>query len=245
MNTEMQRRTFLKTVGIGAGAAVATPAALSKTAANAQETTATVYGVLVDTRRCVNCKSCHIACKSWWDNETDPTTFKTDFTPQTWCYVGEHESGSYDAGDANVVFTKRQCMHCEDPTCVNVCPQNETDTPAMQKLADGPVVLDHDNCIRCQMCVNNCPFGVPKFSTDENKVLKCVFCYGRTRDGRAPACASTCPTRALQFDTLENIQALADQAEADGYPVARSDPAGNGTSWIYVFEVGAEVDLTA
>ncbi len=245
MNTEIKRRTFLKAVGLGAGAAVATPVALSKTAANAQEATATVYGVLVDTRRCVNCKSCQIACKSWWDNETDPTTFKTNFTPQTWCYVGEHESGSYDAGDASVVFTKRQCMHCEDPTCVSVCPMNGTDTPAMQKLADGPVVLNHDNCIRCQMCVNNCPFGVPKFSTEENQVRKCVFCYGRTREGRAPACVDTCPTGALQFDTLENIRALADQAEADGYPVVRVDPAGSGTSWIYVFEVGAAVDLTA
>ncbi len=246
MDTDIKRRTFLKSVGVGAGVAVAGPAIAVAQGAEGDggAIPTTVYGVLVDTRRCVNCKSCQIACKSWWDNETDPTTFKTDFTPQTWCYVGEHESGSYDAGDANVVFTKRQCMHCEDPTCVSVCPQSGTETPAMQKLSDGPVVLDHDNCIRCLQCVNNCPFGVPRFDTDQSKVLKCVFCYGRTRDGRAPACVDTCPTGALQFDTIENIQALADQAEADGYPVAATDPAGNGTSWIYVFEKGVEVQLT-
>ena len=244
MTTDIKRRTFLKTVGIGAGAAVAGPAALSGIKAKAEETTATLHGVLVDTRRCVNCKACQIGCKSWWDNETDPTTFKTDYTPQTWCYVQEHESGTYAAGDAAPVFAKRQCMHCADPTCVNVCPQNGTETPAMQKLADGPVVLNHENCIRCQMCVNNCPFGVPKFDTGQNKVLKCVFCFGRTRAGRAPACVDTCPSGALQFDTLENIQALAEQAEADGYPVAATDPAGNGISWIYVFEKGAEVQLT-
>jgi len=244
MATDIKRRTFLKTVGLGAGAAVVSSETLSGPEAKAQNATDTAYGVLVDTRRCVNCKSCQIACKAWWDNETDPTSFKTDFTSQTWTFVQEYEQGSYDGGDVKPAFVKRQCMHCEEPACVSACPMNGSDTPAMQKLVDGPVVLDHENCIGCQMCIASCPFGVPKFDTGTGKVLKCKFCVGRARDGREPACVGTCPAGALQFGTLENIETLALQAEADGCRVVRTDPAGKGTSWMYVFEAECEVELT-
>ena len=96
MAKKIGRRDFLKGAGIAAGALAAVPAALVLTSEEAQAQSATTYGVLVDTRRCVNCKACQIACKMWNGNQPDPTTFKTDFTSATWTYVQEYETGYYN-----------------------------------------------------------------------------------------------------------------------------------------------------
>ncbi len=232
MAEKMNRRELLKTVGIGAGA-VALPILVP---GKAQAQQGVTHGVLVDTRRCVNCKSCQISCKAWNDNQLDPTTFKTSFSESTWTYVQEDESGVFPT--VEYVVTKRQCMHCEDPVCVESCPM---DGLAIHKESDGPVLVDHTNCVRCLACVRNCPYGVPKFDSQEDKIAKCVFCFGRLRDEQQPACVNTCVAGALQAGTLEAITTLAEAAVSDGYPVYGLD-SGWETSWIYVFPKGVDPD---
>ena len=235
----INRRKFLQVMGIGIGVA-ALPARklLADDLPGLGE--GQTYGVLVDTRRCVDCKACQIGCKVWNENEPDPTTFKTDFTPQTYTYVQEHEAGAFDEVAPTVVFTtaKRQCMHCEEPACVAACPQGGD---AIHKEANGAVVINHDNCIKCQLCVNNCPYGVPKFDADASQIRKCVFCYDRLEMGVKPACVSTCPADALIVDTRENIVALAEEAVSAGAAVYGNE-AGAGTSWLYVFAPGTDPD---
>lgn len=233
MTTKMGRRGFLKMLGIGAGA-LAVPAILPLEEAQAQ--TATAYGVLVDTRKCIDCKACQVACKVWNSNQPDPTTFKTSFSESTWCYVQEDEVGYYDPLAPNVQYitTKRQCMHCVDPVCIYYCPMGGL---AIHKEPDGPVVINHDNCIRCASCVHSCPYSVPRYDATLNKIVKCDFCFDRLRTGEEPACVSTCVAGALQAGTMADITALANAAAGDGYPVygLTSDEK---TSWIYIFPKG-------
>lgn len=233
----MNRRKLLKNVGIGAGALV-TYSVLPKSKSKAE--TATTYGVLVDLRLCVGCKSCQIACKGWNGNTPDPTTFKTDFTAQTWTYVQEYESGSYDdtAPAVKCIAVKRQCMHCEEPLCVENCPQNGE---AIHKESNGAVIINHDNCIRCKLCVSSCPYGVPQYDSDADKIQKCVFCFDRLEDDKEPACVGTCPAGALQFDTTDNITSKAVDAISDGCAVYGID-TGWETSWVYVFPKDIEPD---
>jgi formate dehydrogenase iron-sulfur subunit len=241
MTKEINRRGFFKKLGkfgLGAGAVVAAPALLPLSELKAATATAVKYAILVDTRKCVGCKACQVACKVWNDNEPDPETFKTDFTKDTWTFVQEDEVGYFNENTPNVKFitTKRQCMHCEDPVCVRYCPMNGL---AIHKEADGPVLINHDNCLRCLSCVNSCPYGVPKFDSAANKVRKCVFCFGRLRKDEKPACVDTCVAGALQSGTLEEITALAQTAESGEYPVyGMSD--GAKTSWIYIFPKGVD-----
>ncbi len=238
----IQRRDFLKTLGLGAAAATL-PIHLIPGKAQA-ETVGIIrlnnYGVLVDTRKCVNCKSCQITCKVWNDNQPDPSSFKTDFTAQTWTFIQEKEVGSYDQESPTVKFApaKRQCMHCADPVCVSNCPKGGL---AIHKEPDGPVLVNHENCIRCQACVNSCPYGVPKLDTEADQIVKCIFCFGRLREGIMPACVNTCPPGALQFSSLDEIRGLAFQAAFAGYPVYGLPP-GEETSWIYIFPQGFEPD---
>lgn len=231
----MSRRKFIKELGIGAGALVAYDI-LSKNEVRAQ--TGTTYGALVDLRSCVNCKACQIACKAWNGNTPDPTTFKTDFTSQTWTYVQEYETGKYDevSPSVKIATAKRQCMHCADPVCVANCPQGGE---AIHKESNGAVIITHENCIKCQICVNTCPYSVPRYDAGADKIEKCVFCFDRLQLGKEPACVNTCPAGALTFDTTENITTLANQAVSDGYPVYGLD-SGEETSWVYVFPNGID-----
>jgi Fe-S-cluster-containing dehydrogenase component len=96
------------------------------------------------------------------------------------------------------------CMHCESPTCAEVCPAD-----AIKRSADGIVQTARKPlCIACNNCVLACPFGVPKMNTEMNLMMKCDMCYDRTSVGKKPMCASVCPSQALFYGTREEIKRL-------------------------------------
>ena len=112
-----------------------------------------------------------------------------------------------------------QCMHCDNPPCVEVCPVQAT-----WKEKDGIVVIDYDWCIGCRYCMAACPYdgrrfnwSTPEISEQEvNKdqhylgnrlrkkgvMEKCTFCIQRSRSGKNPACVEACPTGARIFGNL-------------------------------------------
>ena len=85
-------------------------------------------------------------------------------------------------------------MHCEDAGCMNICPA----PGALYRTEEGAVAYDRDKCIACKLCVNACPFDVPRYDA-EGKVTKCHLCFDRIGAGMEPACVKTCPTGALKL----------------------------------------------
>ena len=95
-----------------------------------------------------------------------------------------------------------------------VCPVD-----CFYRTAEGVVLHDKDLCIGCGYCSYACPFGAPQFPSNgafglRGKMDKCTFCaggpeangseaeyekYGRNRlaEGKLPACAEMCSTKAL------------------------------------------------
>ena len=61
-------------------------------------------------------------------------------------------------------------------------------------------------CIGCSNCVLACPFGVPHYVAQIDQMMKCDMCYDRTSIGKRPMCATVCPSQALSFTTLEEIE---------------------------------------
>ena len=53
-----------------------------------------------------------------------------------------------------------------------------------------------------------CPFGVPELYEDRQIMMKCDMCYDRSSVGRKPMCATVCPSQALFFGTLEQVEQL-------------------------------------
>ena len=97
------------------------------------------------------------------------------------------------------------CMHCDSPTCAEVCPAD-----AIKKTEDGVVQsAKKERCIGCNNCGLACPFGVPKVEvTGIELMMKCDMCYDRTAEGLKPMCASVCPSQCLFFGTREEIAEL-------------------------------------
>jgi Fe-S-cluster-containing dehydrogenase component len=96
------------------------------------------------------------------------------------------------------------CMHCDTPTCAEVCPAD-----AIKRAPDGVVQTAlKPRCIACNNCVLACPFGVPKMNSEFELMMKCDMCYDRTSVGKQPMCTTVCPSRALHYGTWEEIDAL-------------------------------------
>ena len=149
-------------------------------------------GFLIDETRCTGCRACQIACKQWNELEAVHTenTGSYENPPEihfdlyTRIAFREHEEGD----SIHWAFTKEQCLHCGDPACVKACPS----PGALVKTPEGIVIRNEDKCIGCKYCMMVCPFLVPKWSEERQKISKCHLCYERVVNGLVPACAKTC-----------------------------------------------------
>ena len=74
----------------------------------------TRYGMLINTKKCVGCSACRIACQM--KNHLDPE--------ESFIKYHEIETGEYPNVYNEIVPT--QCMHCEDAPCAAVCPTHAT-----------------------------------------------------------------------------------------------------------------------
>jgi Fe-S-cluster-containing dehydrogenase component len=96
------------------------------------------------------------------------------------------------------------CMHCDQPTCAEVCPAD-----AIKRTGDGVVqTARKPRCVACDNCVLACPFGVPKMYAEFRLMMKCDMCYDRTSAGKKPMCAAVCPSGALFFGARERVEQL-------------------------------------
>ena len=203
--------------------------------------------MLIDTTRCVGCRGCQVACKSWNELPAEQTSFSgTGGNPQhmdanTFTRVVFRERAT-PAGGVKSAFVKRQCMHCVDPACAAACPVG-----ALVKTKDGPVVYEDDRCIGCRYCMVACPFNVPKFqwSSRVSYIRKCTFCADRIALGKKPSCAATCPAEALTFGDRDALVAEAHRriaATPGRYtPQVYGERTGGGTSMLYLSAVPFDV----
>jgi formate dehydrogenase iron-sulfur subunit len=202
-------------------------------------------GVLYDATKCIGCRGCQVACKQWNElpatNTSNTGTYENPPQMNADTFTRIHFTELEDNGKFKWVFTKRQCMHCEHPACVEACIVG-----AFQKTPEGPVTYDDHKCIGCRYCMVACPFGVPNFQwTDPTPwVRKCTFCADRQGAGLKPACVTTCPTGALKFGEREDLITEAREriAVSSGKYVDHiyGEHEVGGTSWLYLSPVAFE-----
>ncbi len=158
------------------------------------------YGFYFNSQQCTGCKACHIACK---DRKDLPMGVM-------WRRVYEYAGGTWiDNGDQGfeqnifAYYTSIGCNHCSEPVCVKACP-----TGAMHKRkADGLVHVESSLCIGCESCARSCPYDAPQIDTERKVMTKCDGCYERLQEGKKPSCVEACPSRALDFGLIEELEA--------------------------------------
>jgi Fe-S-cluster-containing dehydrogenase component len=141
----------------------------------------------IDPNRCIGCQSCVQACQEC-DTHKGMTMIHLE-------YIDREQS---------VQTVPVVCMHCDSPTCAEVCPAD-----AIKRMEDGVVQSARKpRCIACGNCTLACPFGVPKLDVAKQLMFKCDMCYDRSSVGKKPMCATVCPSQALFFGTREEIERL-------------------------------------
>jgi molybdopterin-containing oxidoreductase family iron-sulfur binding subunit len=166
------------------------------------------FVMVIDLAKCANARKCIEGCQRGHNLRPD----------QEWINVYLMK----DHDEAEPYWFPRQCFHCDNPPCVKVCPVGAT-----FKRSDNIVLIDTERCIGCKFCIVACPYSVRIFNWKKppeteipkedyspetsvpgqiGTVGKCDFCADRSREGKLPYCASSCPMGALYFgDKNEDV----------------------------------------
>lgn len=206
--------------------------------------------MVIDTRKCVGCHACTVACIA--ENKLPPAVV---YRP-----VLKTEFGKYP--NLALRFTPRPCMQCDKPPCVPVCPVNAT-----WKRADGIVAIDYDQCIGCGYCVTACPYNartrdLGEHYTDNTPAVqpyekqpnheygkswnrenhaspvgnarKCQFCVHRLEKGELPQCVTTCISRANYFGDANDPDSLVVQKAASSNSMKLLEEKGTKPQVVYL-----------
>ena len=202
---DLRRRNFFKT-SLGAAAVAIAPGILLFDVAHGkpQAVSGKVrWGMLIDTTQCrEGCNDCVTAC-----NKENGLSGGTSATDSQWIRKVEIK----EISTGRKVSLPMMCQHCEKPPCVDVCP-----TGASFKRVDGIVLVDRHLCIGCRYCMMACPYKARSFVhepvTGQNPdvprgkgtVESCTLCVHRVNNGQQPACAESCPNKAILFGDLND-----------------------------------------
>ena len=134
--------------------------------------------------QCVGCQACVVACIN--ENKSQQAGH--------WKKVYSSNTNHYP--DLTLFYLSLSCNHCDDAPCLYNCPAQAY----FRNESTGAVLHDAGKCIGCRLCTWACPFDAPVFNSRSGIVEKCTFCSTRIEQGRSPACATHCPTGALDFE---------------------------------------------
>ena len=183
----------------------------------------------VDTTLCTGCRGCQVACKQWHDLPAEETRNRgsyqnpADLSFSTYKLVRMSEE--VVDGRLQWLFFPDQCRHCIDPPCLEAA----DDAGAIcRDPATGAVLYTaRTRALGADDVIEACPYDIPRKASD-GTLAKCDFCNDRLHNGERPACVKTCPTGAMNFGTLEEMQAMARsrlEAVKKRWPQARlADP---------------------
>ena len=187
----------------------------------------TRYGMVIDTKKCIGCHVCAMACKTennlpndvWWNR-----IFTDNGGEMGFDMVG----GSYP-DNLQFGYIPVACQHCENPACQRVCP-----TGATYKDEMGRVEIDYDKCIGCRMCMAACPYNARTFNWNDpvratgasygdarvperarGVMEKCTLCKERTDEGDEPMCVRCCPADARIFGDLDDPDSAVSRLRRD------------------------------
>jgi molybdopterin-containing oxidoreductase family iron-sulfur binding subunit len=210
--------------------------------------------MVIDTRRCIGCSACTVACIA--ENNLPPGV--------TYRIVPEVEFGVYPVVRRS--FMPTNCMQCDDAPCVPAA--NAVLPGSMHKRPDGIVAIDYQVMKGRKVfeaAREACPYdaalyfdeggnhtdGTPQVQAYEQRSVreygvawsrsqtvgstrKCHFCAHRLDAGQLPACVTTCTGLAMRFGDAADAESLVAEHIARGETRAVSAAGGAKPRVLYV-----------
>jgi Fe-S-cluster-containing dehydrogenase component len=239
---KLNRREFLGTSSAIAGAALL-PAGEAEARGAAAPSYDHAIAVLYDATKCIGCRSCQRACREYnglppEEEELNGVTFDmpVQLSEDSWMVIQayrEDANAAASAGrDPEWSYLKRNCMHCNVPACVSVCPVG-----ALKKTDGGAVTYDEDRCMGCRYCLFACPYRVPRYEWVDRtpRVRKCNW---------NRSCVKACPVGALKQGGRRRMIAEAhrriDESPDRYVKHVYGEDEGGGTSYLILAGVEHE-----
>jgi len=155
--------------------------------------------MIVDVTKCNGCYNCFLACKDeYCGNEFPPYSASQPMTGHYWMRIIEKERGKFPK--VKVAYTAVPCMHCDNPTCVELAQDG-----AIYQRPDGIVIIDPVKALGKKELLSTCPYRVIYWNEEKQLPQKCTLCAHLLDQGwKEPRCVEVCPTGALVFGNLDD-----------------------------------------
>jgi molybdopterin-containing oxidoreductase family iron-sulfur binding subunit len=203
--------------------------------------------MLVDTRRCIGCDACTVACTA--ENGLPPgVSYRT---------VIKMETGTYPQVEG--IYKPTNCQQCDNPPCMKAA--NALSPGAIAKRPDGIVTVDYEKFGRkaYEAAQKVCPFkalsfddgrywsdGTPARQAYETRPRveygrvwtradgalpigagrKCHFCIQRLDTGLLPACVTSCIGGAMYFGDAGDPESLVSELVKQTQTIRLNDRLG-------------------
>jgi molybdopterin-containing oxidoreductase family iron-sulfur binding subunit len=188
--------------------------------------------MVIDLDRCNGCQGCEVACRS--ENNVAVAGPEAAEQNRTIFWMRVHTETEGEWPNLESSFVPQPCMHCDNPPCTAVCPVEATaiDTEGIvgqiyarcigcRYCANAcPYTVKYFNWTKPSIPDTVVPTLNPDVSVRPVGVIeKCTFCHHRLQKARdaaraedrplregdyTPACAESCPTKAIVFGDLDD-----------------------------------------
>jgi len=166
-------------------------------------------GIAVDSRMCMACYSCFMACKDEHCGYSSKLSAAQPMMGQKWIDIREWERGD-SSRRVKSASVPTLCAHCQEPACMKAA-----ENGAVYKRPDGIVIIDPEKSKGQKKIADACPIKAVFWNEELGIPQKCTMCAELLDDPdyvaylgdpslKRPRCVEACPNKALIFGDLDD-----------------------------------------
>lgn len=157
------------------------------------------WNLIIDVAGCFNCNACAMACHDeYYGNEFPGYAAEMQRQGHRWIDIRQREQGRFPV--VEVSYLPVTCNHCDNAPCIKAAKDG-----AVQKRADGIVIIDPEKAKGQRQLVDACPYGAIWWNEEKQLPQAWPFDahlldagWTQTRG------AQVCPTRAMRTLHVED-----------------------------------------
>lgn len=191
------------------------------------------YGIAIDSKRCMACYACFMACKDEHCGWSSKLSAPQPHMGQYWMNIKEWERGDNERR-IKTATVPMPCSHCQNPACQAAA----TVDGAVYKRPDGIVIIDPEKAKGQKQIVDACPIGAIYWNEELQLPQKCTMCAELLDDpeypGKEPRCVEACPNEALIFGDLDDPESKISKRIAAGKVTQLKELQGIETNVVHL-----------